>query len=81
MSAPVILVAKIVSTRQEDADFNHSKLVKRINDAIVAVSVDLRRATKTKNPHMKMTKARADGSRQVASVTSPPGIDAIDISQ
>jgi hypothetical protein len=81
MSAPAILVARIVSTRHEEADFNHSKLVSRISEATVARSVDVRRATNMKNMYMKITKAIAEGSRQVTSVTCPPGIDAMDISQ
>jgi hypothetical protein len=79
--APAILVARIVSTRHEEEDFNHSKLVNRIREAISAVSREVLPATKAKNAYIKRTKATADGRRQLASVTSPAGIDARDINQ
>jgi hypothetical protein len=80
-SAPAILAARIVSTRQVDAARNHSEVLSKMRDAATAAGVEIRRLTNIQNPTTSPTKAKAEGKRAVASVTYPRGNEASEISQ
>jgi hypothetical protein len=81
ISAPAILVARIVSTRHVEAARNHSEALRSIRDETSARCVVRRREAKTKKPIMKEMYANADGRRAVASVTALRGRDMMEISQ
>jgi hypothetical protein len=71
----------MVSTRHVTAERNHSKELRRIRLASNAERSVTRRARKRKKHTEKRTTAIADGRRDVNSVTSPPGREAIEMSQ
>jgi hypothetical protein len=78
---PARAAARTVSTLQDRADRNHSDDVSSIRAAVLPNSTEVRFVTNTVKAAVKRIKARAAGSLDVASVTSPPGRDAIAISQ
>jgi hypothetical protein len=71
----------MVSTRHVEAARNHSLLDRRIKDVAKATFCDRRLLKKAKKAALKTIIATAEGSLDVASVTSPPGRDAIAINQ
>jgi hypothetical protein len=72
---PAILVARIVSTRHVEAARNHSKLASKRIVVLKATLEENLRTRKAQKPPEKIINASADGSRALASLTSPAGKD------